>query len=84
MSKFLKLSRQIINVNYITRIVHDYRANPNAAAYTIYINELDISGAFMFGFGWLNNTDARITFNSVEHFADYDKIRHWLETSDTI
>lgn len=81
MTKFLKLTNTVININHITRIVKKL-VNPNTSSYTIYINELDLSGMFIFSMGWIRNTDVYVSVNSSDNPVDYEKIRNWLEEKE--
>jgi len=60
MTRFLTLSRQVINASHITSITHTCRNCATKDAYVIYTNEFDIRGLFIFGFGWVDNTLTKI------------------------
>jgi hypothetical protein len=80
MTRFLKLSRQVNNTAHITSITHTCRNETVKDAYVIYTNELDISGLFIFGFGWVDNTLTKIEISLDENKSDYLKIKRWLDS----
>jgi hypothetical protein len=77
MTRFLKLTGRIINTSCINRIQHELIKD--SSAYVIYTNELDISGAFMFGFGWLDNRFTKIQILENENEKDYMKIKKFVD-----
>jgi hypothetical protein len=77
MTKFLKLTGRIINTSCITRIQHE--CIKDSAAYAIYTNEIDFSGLFIFGFGWLDNKFTKIEILANENETDYLKIKKFVD-----
>lgn len=81
MTRFLKLTKKIINTSCITRIQHELIKD--SSAYVIYTNELDINGMFMFGFGWLDNKFTKIQILENENKRDYLKIKKFVDFAIT-
>ena len=77
MTRFLKLTGRIINTSCITRIQHELIKD--SSAYVIYTSELDINGAFIFVFGWLDNKFTKIEILSNENKTDYMKIQKFVD-----
>jgi hypothetical protein len=77
MTRFLKLTGRIINTSYITRIQHEMIKD--TSAYVIYTSELDFSGSFMFGFGWVDNRFTKIQILENENEKDYMKIKKFVD-----
>ena len=77
MSKFIKLTNFIININYIQSIV----IKPNKYYINIVSNTFDgskwsIAG---FGMGTISSYNSEIEVCETKHSSDYKKISDWID-----
>lgn len=78
MSKFLKLTCLIINVNRINKIL--ISTNPNK--YHISLNN-KINGFISFSFGVVHTEVDKIDISEEENFIDYNIVSKWINDGFT-
>ena len=80
MSRFIKLTNQIINVNQIAKIELFNRTSfPVRDEYTIYINNNEMRGVFLFTVGFINSNYDHIVVSKSKNPTDYQTITHFIE-----
>ena len=77
MSKFIKLTNLIVNVNYIQTIV----IKPNKYYINVVSNKFYGStlSTPVFGFGNVSSYNYEIEVCETEHSSDYKKISDWID-----
>lgn len=77
MSKFIKLTNCIVNVNYIQSIV----IKPNKYYINIASNKFDGSSWSVagFGIGTISSNNSVIEVCETKHSSDYKTVSHWID-----
>jgi hypothetical protein len=75
MSRFLRLSKEIININLIKVI----ELKPNA--YKIHIKNDNFKGFTILGIGYIESSNVSHTFtiNDKDNKEDYDSVTEWIK-----
>ena len=76
MSRFLRLTNMLLNVNQIRLI----EISPDK--YTIRMNSHHINGIVLFGSGWFDSYSHNFDCCKKEHSTDYKIISDWLEKEE--
>lgn len=76
MSRFLRLTNMLLNVNQIRLI----EISPDK--YTIRMNSHHINGIVLFGSGWFDSYNHNFDCCKKEHSTDYKIISDWLEKEE--
>jgi hypothetical protein len=76
MKHFINLSTRVINKLHIIEIVK------YPGKYTIYMNNNNINGLFLFSFGSISNTYNSITICEKDDKKDYDIITNFITSLD--
>ena len=77
MSRFLRLTNLLINVNQIRRI--DIKPNE----YKIHVIPSELSGFMLLGSGTFQSAAERYTISEKEHETDYKMISEWILNEKT-
>ena len=77
MSRFLRLTNLLINVNQIRRI--DIKPNE----YKIHLIPSELSGFMLLGSGTFQSAAERYTISEKEHETDYKMISEWILNEKT-
>ena len=77
MSRFLRLTNFLINVNQIRKI--DIKPNE----YKIHLIPSEISGFMLLGSGTFQSAAERYTISEKEHETDYKMISEWILNEKT-
>ena len=76
MSRFLRLTNMLLNVNQIRLI----EISPDK--YTIRMNSHHINGVVLFGTGWFDSYNNNFDCCKKEHSTDYKIISDWLQQEE--
>jgi len=72
MSKFIKLTSMILNTRHINRIIVE------SNRYYIYINNINIDGFMLFGSGFIDSYNQKITICQTNKPEDHKTITDWI------
>jgi hypothetical protein len=73
MSRFLKLSTQLVNLSYIKRIEHSEKK------IVIKLQEYNYKGFMLFGFGHFETDNYQITLCVEKNSVDYNIVKKWID-----
>lgn len=73
MSKFLKLSKLIINTSYIKNIIIE------PTVYHIQFIDHTVSGMTIFGGGYVDSTNSTLIVCKEKHTKDYQFVSEWIQ-----